>query len=320
MATRFLVVRLDGLGDTVLITPMLAALRAHYPDAHVTVVASPAGHACLVDHPGVNELIVFSSAQTSLGAKLALGRRLRASGVDVAISATEKAWGYLWLRMSGANRRIGFWAGAEKPLKSLLFRPTLTHRVPDPSSQPEAERHMKLLEPLGVRAPAGPIWLRGPRGPGKGPVALHLSAKWFSDGWSSAWLHSLVERLADVGPLLLTAGALEGEWARAFCAGLHRRDGRITTLLDVTYDEWTKALSGCRHLVSMDTGAVHVAAGLGLPVVDIFPCADAARCVPRWKPWMVPHRVVLRPPAAALTDGGEGLVQEIVNASRSLEA
>lgn len=319
MATRFLVVRLDGLGDTVLTTPMLAALHAHHTDAHVTVVASPAGHACLVDHPGVNELIIFSPGQTSLSDKLALGRRLRASRVDVAISATEKAWGYLWLRMSGAHRRIGFWAGAEKPLKSFLFRPTLTHRVADCSTLPEPERHMKLLEPLGVRAPAGPIWLSGPRGPGNGPVALHLSGKWFSDGWNTAWLHSLVERLADAGPLLLTAGALEGEWARAFCAGLDRRDGRITTLLDTSYGEWTQALSGCRHLVSMDTGAVHVAAGLSLPVVDVFPRAEAERCVPRWKPWMVPHRVVLRPSATEVADGGEGLVQEIVNASRSLE-
>lgn len=320
MPTRFLVVRLDGLGDTVLTTPMLAALRTHHPDAHVTVVASPAGHACLVDHPGVNELVVFSASQTTLSEKLALGRRLRAKGFHVAITATEKAWGYLWLCMSGAKQRIGFWNGAEKPVKSLLFRPTLTHRIANDATLCEPERHMRLLEPLGVHAPAGPIWLGRPQGPGTGPVAIHLSAKWCADGWNAAWLHSLVDQLADAGPLLLTAGAIEGEWARAFCAGLDRRDGRVSTLLDASYAEWTQGLSGCRHLVSMDTGAVHVAAGLGLPVVDIFPRADSERCVPRWKPWKVPHRIVLRPPAADVADGGEGLVQEIVNASRSLHS
>ena len=44
----------------------------------------------------------------------------------------------------------------------------------------------------------------------------------------------------------------------------------------------------------MDTGAVHVAAALGLPVVDVFPRAGAEHVVPRWKPWQVAHEVVLR--------------------------
>lgn len=322
MPPRFLIVRLDGLGDTMLTTPLLHAIRTHWPDGHVTAIASPAGHACLVDHPGLDELIVFSPTASTFREKLALGRRLREARPDIAISVTEKAWGYLWLRMTGARRRIGFWAGSEKPIKSLLFRPTLTDPVPVAEHLHEAERHMALLEPLGVSAEAGPLWL----GPNPGTedarndrrVALHLSAKWLTDGWSESWLEQMVHALADDTPLLLTAGALEGAWARAFCERVAHRAGRIETLLDVTFPTWTAALRRCRRLVSMDTGAVHVAAGLGLPVVDVFPRADAERCVPRWRPWKVPHRIVLRPPGPPDEDGDD-ILQEIVEASRSLE-
>lgn len=316
MATRFLIVRLDGLGDTVLTTPLLRAIRTHWRDAHVTVVASPAGHACLEGHPGVDALITFSPQSTSLPEKIALGRQLARGRFDVTISATEKAWGYIWGAWSRAPRRIGFWAGAQKPLKSMAFRPTLTDRIEEVSDAHEAERHMRLLEPLGVSDAPGPLWLPASPGPGEGPVALHLSTKWLQDGYDESWLSALVDQLADAHPLVLTAGALEGAWAKAFCARLPRHRG-IETVLDVSFAEWTQTLARCRHLVSMDTGAVHVGAALKLPVIDVFPRAGADRCVPRWKPWMVPHAVVLRDPRVP-SDDGMSIVQEIVAGSRKM--
>lgn len=67
----------------------------------------------------------------------------------------------------------------------------------------------------------------------------------------------------------------------------------------------------------MDTGAVHVGAGLGLAVVDVFPRHDADRCVPRWRPWKTEHQIVLRAANPDSTEE-ERVVQEILEASRTL--
>ncbi|HXE73382.1 MAG TPA: glycosyltransferase family 9 protein, partial [Candidatus Nitrosotenuis sp.] len=57
---------------------------------------------------------------------------------------------------------------------------------------------------------------------------------------------------------------------------------------------WAAVLGQCRALITPDTGAVHVAAAMGVPVVDLFPQRHARHCVRRWRPFGVAHRVVLR--------------------------
>ena len=298
---RFLIIRLDGLGDTVLSTPLLRALRDGFPGCHIACVASPVGAACLETHPGVDDLLVVSPRTSTLGEKLALGRRLYRGRYDVAITITEKAWGLLWAWMSRAPRRIGFWAGSTQPVKALLFGPTLTDRIPSPndprvpSHLHEVERHMRLLEPLGVNAPPGPAWMLPPLTPDRTDrVVLHLSTKWMTQGWTQSWLEDVAQSLsqASEGRLLLTAGAEDGAWAEEFASRIANCGPQV--LFGTRFDAWTAALASSRVLVSMDTGAVHVAAALGLPVVDVFARAGAEHVVPRWKPWQVAHEVVLR--------------------------
>ena len=55
---RILVVQTAFLGDVVLTTPLLAALRHHRPDAAITVVTTPAGAPVLAHHPAVDRVLV----------------------------------------------------------------------------------------------------------------------------------------------------------------------------------------------------------------------------------------------------------------------
>jgi len=333
----------------VLTTPLLRALRTADPTLRLTVVASPLGSLCLTDHPGVDELITIDMQHSRLADKMALARRLRERHFDVAITVTEKAWGYLWAWLSGARRRIGFWAGATQPVKALLFRPTLTDRILSPndprhpSTRHEVERILDLLSPLGIASSSAALWL-AKTAPASGatsphatsvdpptgtahlqtatahsrPIALHLSPKWLSDGWRKTWLEDLVCHLADLSPagLRLSAGPAEAAWAAELAERLGAKHA-VRPMGAPTFAAWCRALADCAALVTMDTGAVHVAAGVGIPVVDVFAREGNEHCVPRWKPWGVPHVVVLR-------DRGEGAqdpaltLEEILRASRSL--
>src|SRR3989442_15862177 len=84
---RILLVRLRQMGDVVLTTPAVHALRATFPDAHLAYIVEPAAAPIVAHNPHLNEVIVAPRARGVRGlvADLALGRRLRAQRYDVAI-------------------------------------------------------------------------------------------------------------------------------------------------------------------------------------------------------------------------------------------
>ncbi|MGD0052996.1 MAG: glycosyltransferase family 9 protein, partial [Vulcanimicrobiaceae bacterium] len=73
--------------------------------------------------------------------------------------------------------------------------------------------------------------------------------------------------------------------------------------------DWVAALDEARAVVTVDTGAAHVAGMLGTPVVDVFPDAGFAVQVRRWRPWASPARVLR---ASAVAGGaGAALVEAV---------
>ena len=74
-AHRILLVRLSSMGDVILTTPLVRALRARHPEAKITYLTRPAFVPLLADHPAGVEVLTFDPAKESLGS---LATRLRA--------------------------------------------------------------------------------------------------------------------------------------------------------------------------------------------------------------------------------------------------
>jgi heptosyltransferase III len=70
---------------------------------------------------------------------------------------------------------------------------------------------------------------------------------------------------------------------------------RFHLFTDLSLMHWAALLSQSRGLVSMDTGAVHLAAAVNVPVVAVFPETNFIHASSRWSPWRVPHQIVRRP-------------------------
>ena len=77
-----------------------------------------------------------------------------------------------------------------------------------------------------------------------------------------------------------------------------------------TLPELIAALAECRALICADGGAMHLAAGLGLPIVCLFGNSGAYR----WRPWGVPYRLLQKPSC----DVADISVDEVVSAFASL--
>ena len=317
---RILIIRLDGLGDTLLTLPLLTGLKTCWPACHITYIASPLGAGVFADDSRIDELWVESLAAMNRHQKWQLAGRIRGETFDAVICLNEKFWPTIWTACSGARFRLSFDPGRTQPLRALLRRSTLSHRLRsanDPSlvSIHEVERYAGLAALVGCRAAAGPMrfslaagavdWARQLMAEQSAqiPVCLHLSPKWASEGWPVSTAAAVARQLLERFPALflyVTAGPGEDRYWSGADELLPA--GRFRLCNNLSLAEWAALLSQCRALVSMDTGAVHLAAAVNTPVVDVFPELNFLHASSRWAPWQVPHRIVRRPSAERTTE------------------
>jgi ADP-heptose:LPS heptosyltransferase len=114
---RILIIRLDFVGDLVLSTPAIRALRRAYADAELHLLALPTAAGVLAGDPDVDCVLTYDPhAWRRAGAllhgevyrtALALLRTLRANHYDLCVSLCGD-WASIWARLSGARRRVGY--------------------------------------------------------------------------------------------------------------------------------------------------------------------------------------------------------------------
>ena len=311
---KILIIRLDGLGDTLLTLPLIAGLKECWPDCEITYLASPRGEAVFCDDSRIGALWVYELKALSRSEKWDLGQTIRAAAFDLVFCLNEKFWPSLWARLSGAPVRLGFDPGWSQTPKALLRRLTLTDWLQNPNdpslpSIHEVERYAALAGLAGCPSAKGPLrW--EPSTDAKNwaaaqlavlpvdtaPVCLHLSAKWSGENWpqrtSMEVAQAILQRFPDMF-LLVTAGPGEEQFFASAEALLPAERFRLFQNLSLA--QWAALLSQSRALVSMDTGAVHLAAAVHVPVLAVFPELNFVHASTRWAPWQVPHRIVRRP-------------------------
>ena len=300
---RILVIRLDRIGDVVLSTPVLAALRAQFPHAAIAMMVRPACRDLIAGHPHVDEVIEYDKegAHRSVAATIRFARRLRRQAFDAAfvLHPTNRSHWIPWL--AGIPVRVGF------ARKSAWL---LTHRVPhrkQEGARHEAAYTMELLRCVGAtEAPLQPrlpppspaavaridAVLAGSARPGARLVAVHPSASCISKRWMPDRFAHVADRLvAEQGVrVCIVAGVGDAQPAEAMAQAMTQPALNLAGRL--TLAELTALLGRCALLISNDSGPVHVAAAVGTPVVDIFGRNQAGLSPQRWGPLGEGHIVL----------------------------
>ncbi len=287
---RVLIARLDSTGD-VLLTG--AAVRAVAADARsVTMLVGPGQAEAALLLPGVDEVIEFEAGWVALdpspvsppGVKTLL-RRLRRGRFDRALVLTSCHQSplplALLLRLAGI-----VWVGgiSEEYAGSLL---DLRHRVPN--ELPEAERNLSLVEAAGYRADAdgARLALRRPLPDvvgltGAGPyVVFHPGAAVAACRPTAEHARAIVDGLLAAGHRVVVTGTLSECALTSYVAagGADDFGGRLEL------PSLAAVIDRAECLVAPNTGAAHLAAAVGTPVVSLFAPVVAAE---RWQPYGVP--------------------------------
>lgn len=286
---RIVVIKLSAVGDVVLITPSLRALRERFPQVHLTVIVGRESLELLHRCPYVDDLVVFDPARDgSPGGLIRLGRRLARGQVDLVVDFQNNRRSH-WLGwLAGAPQRYGF-AGRR-------WSWLLSHRVIPPDGPvPPVEHQFRILQLLGIEKadPRLELW---PGSPDEAHVEallqegwiaahqplmlVHPGARWSSKRWPTERYAQLADRLATEfkARVILTGSAQE----RSLCEEIHRL-AQVKPLVAAgrtSLNELAALSRRCKVFVGGDSAPLHVAAAAGTPVVALFGSTDPVRHLP----------------------------------------
>ncbi len=306
---RILVIRRDNIGDLVCTTPLFSLLRQHFPQAWIGAWVNSYNAPVLDNNPDIDARFVYTKAkhrgpdESLLGIywrRLGLLRQLRAMRLDTVIIATTTPQPRLvrmarWLR---PKQIIGFGpcgADVEFPL--------------DTGERHEVEDVLRAAAALGIDL-AGlnentslcTVLATKQDLPEQNLIAIHISARKPSQRWSADNFVALMRRLHQQSPqlsfrLLWAPGASDDpmhpgddEKAAQIMAALGDQFP-VQACPTHTLPKLIEALAGCGRILCADGGAMHLAAGLGLPIVCLFGNSGSQR----WRPWGVPYRLLQKP-------------------------
>jgi heptosyltransferase-2 len=277
--------------------PAIRAVRAAFPGAHLAVLARPWVADLYARERCIDQIIPYSVK--TLAERRAFARSMRAARYDAAILLPNSFDSALTMWMAGVPERIGYNRDARR---MLLTRPI---PVPDPGDIPRHERfyYLELLRRAGLMEkfpPTEPIELDGipaarEAGAAKlaalgiampligiSPGAAYGNAKrWLPERFAEAASRVASER----GAAVLVFGAA-GE--RVLCQQVAEAIPRARNLAgETTLREFIDLAAACSLFLTNDSGAMHIASALGVPVAAVFGATDDATTGPSGRHWRI---------------------------------
>lgn len=309
---RVLVVRLRSIGDTVLITPSLIALRRFLPGARIDVLLEDWVAPVLEGFDAVDNVLTFS--RKSKKSRLDVLLKLRRNKYDVVFNLHGGTTSTFFVRAAGAKHRFGF----SHYRYSFLYNHLLSSAKDFWRAEKihSAEQHLALLGFAGVPVSDKPksrlavtekalksleekltagARRRGEeknfhsavRNPQPAFALIHPTAAFDTKQWATENFARVAELLHEKGFSII---AIATRKEREVLENLKRNSlAPILTFDDLTLPEITALASKAKLFVGNDSGIAHIAAAVETPSVVIFGSSN----IVHWRPWTnAPNEIV----------------------------
>jgi ADP-heptose:LPS heptosyltransferase len=299
LARKALLVRLRSIGDTVLMTPCLAALKQWRPDIETTVLLEPLSAPLLEGHPLVDKLLVV---EKSLASRARLVAALKREGFDVAFDLHGGPTASILASLSGARWTVGY--AGYRHSRLLRLRAPAPDRLLGRDSLHSVEQQLALLSWSGVPWPAARPRLSlavseralasarsklSSAGLAEtafaviAPAAAFESKRWPTGGFAEVADH-LKERW-DL-PGVVIAGPGQEETAREVA---RKTRSAASVIVGLSLPELAALISQSHVFIGNDSGPMHIAAAFARPIVAVFGSSSPGV----WHPWTdSPFKVV----------------------------
>jgi lipopolysaccharide heptosyltransferase I len=297
---RFLIIRLSAVGDVLRTLPAVKALKESFPFSRVTWVVEEHSMSLLESQHGIDEVILFPRKRWMRGIRSVTGiwkslmemknfvTHLRTEKFDVVLDFHGILKSGLLSYLSGAPKRVGFDRKSSRE-GNFLFSNARVSLPKRPLSR--FEKNFRLLEAMGLDVKEFHHRLRIPpedqayiesffgglgSPPGKPLIAVHpgTSPKTSYKRWMPERYSLLADRLVrELGAsVIFTWGPGELKWVEGIRAGM--KEGSILAPRTETLTQLGEIFRRCHLYIGGDTGPMHVASFVDLPILAIYGPTD----------------------------------------------
>jgi len=302
---RILLIRTDRIGDLILSTPAIASVRASFPQAHITMLCTRYNRVVVDRSTDVNEVVEYSDGRTPRQFAAAFRGQ-----TDVAIALAPRLPD---LQLAGATRapvRVGY-TYVRRYVARLTARlyvnrlmiseadPDLSDRDPHRHVRHEVNQLLDLVALAGARTRVNELRLRitdedraATAYLPERPIVFHLGQRWFQDGSTLESTLALLKDLQRFGmPLVVTYAPECEQYVKPVA------ESRLADVLlgGLAFYRWAAVLERARVVITVDTGATHVASAVRRPTVVAFEHRYFRLNSQEWAPYGVPYAQVQKP-------------------------
>jgi heptosyltransferase-1 len=279
---RILLVKLSSFGDVLHTLPALEALRTVYPSAQITWLVEAAYVPLLTGHPGLDEIWEaprLHPGELLSGSNPARLRRLlkllRSRPFDLVLDVQGLLKSAVWVALARSPRKVGYDRTREGSYLALTERVqpydpeahavlrylNLAHYLGAPSGLPRFHLSLDAGVDLGTLLPDAA---------GQPLAVIHPGARWASKLWPPASWARLAEWLSRDRELQVAVTGSRADEALAARIVQESQSPVLNLAGRTSLAELAGILRRARLAVTTDTGAMHLAAALGTPLVALF--------------------------------------------------
>lgn len=292
---RILVVRTDRIGDVLLSTPVIRALREEFPCAYIAMMVSPYARDIVEGNPCLDEVIVYDKEgrHKSWKGSVKFAFSLRRKKFDLALVLHPANRAHIVTFIAGIPRRVGYdrkfaflLTDRIKHTKQFGERHELDYTLDFVRYLGIEPRDKSMFMPLRRESESWADELLSEQGINESDklLVIHPSASCPSRLWPLDRFAQAADRLVDKYGFKTVVIASPRDTARAKAVIGNMRHPAINLAGKTSVSQMASLLRRCRLFISNDTGPVHIAASLDIPVISIFGRKQRGLSPKRWGP------------------------------------
>ncbi|MDW8847880.1 putative lipopolysaccharide heptosyltransferase III [Erwinia sp. MMLR14_017] len=306
---NILLIKLRHHGDMLLTTPVIHALRQHYPQASIDVLLYKETRPMLQAHPDVRHIHFIDRGWKKEGVwqhirhEVALANAVRRCHYDLVINLADQWRSAILTLLSGADVRIGFDFNKRR---NIFWRLAHTHRVSTAQhgSLHTAEQNLTALKPLNIPIEGIPAAMHYSENDWhitqaklaecqtlpRPYIVLQPTSRWIFKCWEDDKMAALTDRLAsDEHDIVLTAAPDKKEQAMIDHILSLCQNRRVISLAgQLTLTQLAALIDHARLFIGVDSAPMHMAAALDTPCIALF----GPTKLKQWRPWGENNKVI----------------------------
>ncbi len=292
---RILIIRIDKIGDLVLSTPVIKAVRDAYPGSYIAAVVRPYTHEIIKENPYLDEVITYDKAKNGKGIlkNIKFILDLRKRRFDLALILHPKNRTHIITFLAGIPERVGY----DKKMGALL-----TKKIPHLKQyglKHEIDYTLDILRYIGIEPKEKSLYVGTDKSSQKKIdgifvengiseddiiVTIHPGSSCPSKRWKAEHFAKVADSLAEKykAKIIIIAGPKDNGFGDK-TAGLMKAQN-MNLSGKTTIPDLVSILSRSHLFISNDSGPVHIACAVGTPTISIFGRSDRGLSPARWKP------------------------------------